>query len=236
MQKAKQQPTPTHTHTHIHTHTHTQASMFGEFDDVKGVTENILLGQIAQVGTGVVELLLDEEKLKDAQEMPELMGGYGGDMMMMGEEGMMREGGQTPGMQTPGMATPYNNFGFGYGAGAGGASPGAMLTPGIHLGGATPGLTASPLGASPFISPMVSPGRATPGYDAMASPYVGSGGASTSPYVMSASPVYSGTPGGVSSASPAQQGLYSPSSPAYAASPYSSGESVSSPCYSPTSE
>jgi len=114
------------------------------------------------VGTGVVELLMDEEKLKNAQEvaLPELgydedgMGGY------MDGEGA---GGQTN-MVTPGVNTPYGGFGFGYG-GAGAASPGAMLTPGIHLGAASPGadLTASPLGTSPFVSPMVSPGRQTPG-------------------------------------------------------------------------
>ena len=83
------------------------------------------------------------------------MGGY------MDGEGA---GGQTS-MVTPGVNTPYGGFGFGYG-GAGSASPGAMLTPGIHLGGASPGadVTASPLGTSPFVSPVVSPGRATPGY------------------------------------------------------------------------
>jgi len=51
------------------------------------VTENILLGQIARVGTGVVELMLDEEKLQNAQEMPE----YGG--MMGGEDDGMGGGG-----------------------------------------------------------------------------------------------------------------------------------------------
>ena len=83
------------------------------------------------------------------------MGGYG-----MDADGA---GGQTS-MVTPGVSTPYGGFGFGYGGG--GASPGAMLTPGIHLGGASPGadITASPLGTSPFVSPVVSPGRATPGY------------------------------------------------------------------------
>lgn len=82
------------------------------------------------------------------------MGGYG-----MDADGA---GGQTS-MVTPGVSTPYGGFGFGYGSG--GASPGAMLTPGIHLGGASPGadITASPLGTSPFVSPVVSPGRATPG-------------------------------------------------------------------------
>lgn len=73
-------------------------------------------------------------------------------------------GGQT-GMITPAVNTPYGGFGFGYGGG-GAASPGSMLTPGIHLGGASPSadITASPLGTSPFVSPVVSPGRATPGW------------------------------------------------------------------------
>ena len=113
---------------------------------------------MARVGTGVVELLLDEEKLKNAQEvaMPEL--GYDEDGMM-DIDGL---GSATPGVATPGVATPY---GFGYGAygggngAAGGASPGGMLTP----FGAAGDLSTSPMGASPFISPMVSPGRMTPG-------------------------------------------------------------------------
>jgi len=85
-------------------------------------------------------------------------------------------------------------------------------------------MTASPLGTSPFVSPMVvSPGRATPGYDAMASPYVGGGGG-TSPYT-SASPAYSGgyrsvsSPGiGLGTAASPAGGGYSPSSPAYSPS------------------
>jgi len=89
-----------------------------------------------------------------------------------------------------------------------------MLTPGIHLGGGKD-LSASPLNASPFVSPMVaSPGRATPGYEGGASPFVGA----ASPYV-SASPAYASGYGSVSSpavglgsASPAVGG-YSPSSP-----------------------
>jgi len=46
-----------------------QASLFGEFDDVNGVTENIMLGQIAKAGTGIVELILDETKLANAVEV-----------------------------------------------------------------------------------------------------------------------------------------------------------------------
>ena len=81
--------------------------------------------------------------------MPEL-GAYDDDGMDMD----MGEGGLTP--QTTGVATPY---GAGYGAyGGGGASPGAMLTP----YGAAGDIMTSPLGASPFVSPMVSPGRQTP--------------------------------------------------------------------------
>ncbi|KAJ3202482.1 DNA-directed RNA polymerase II subunit rpb1 [Entophlyctis luteolus] len=40
----------------------------GEMDDCKGVSENVILGQLAEIGTGSFEVLLDEEKLKDAHE------------------------------------------------------------------------------------------------------------------------------------------------------------------------
>ena len=36
--------------------------MFGEYDNMKGVTANIMLGQEVPIGTGATELLFDEEK------------------------------------------------------------------------------------------------------------------------------------------------------------------------------
>jgi len=40
------------------------ASFYGERDDLAGVTENIIIGQIAPVGTGMVELGVDMNKMK----------------------------------------------------------------------------------------------------------------------------------------------------------------------------
>jgi DNA-directed RNA polymerase II subunit RPB1 len=39
------------------------AAAFAEHDPLKGVTENIMLGQLAPVGSGVFDLLLDTDKL-----------------------------------------------------------------------------------------------------------------------------------------------------------------------------
>ena len=40
--------------------------MFSEKDHMTSVSENIMLGQLAPLGTGCFSLLLDDEKLKDA--------------------------------------------------------------------------------------------------------------------------------------------------------------------------
>ena len=37
--------------------------MFGESDNMNGVSANIMLGQVAPCGTGLTEVLLDENKL-----------------------------------------------------------------------------------------------------------------------------------------------------------------------------
>ena len=40
-----------------------QAAIFGEYDDVNGVSANIMLGQVASCGTGMVKILFDEDEL-----------------------------------------------------------------------------------------------------------------------------------------------------------------------------
>jgi DNA-directed RNA polymerase subunit A" len=40
------------------------ASFYGETDDLAGVTENIIIGQIAPIGTGMIELTVDMSKMK----------------------------------------------------------------------------------------------------------------------------------------------------------------------------
>ena len=43
--------------------------MHAECDNMTGVSENIMLGQLCPLGTGSFDLLLDEEMLADAFEM-----------------------------------------------------------------------------------------------------------------------------------------------------------------------
>ena len=46
------------------------AAVYAEEEVLKGVTENIMMGQLARVGTGNMELLLDEEKvMREAVEV-----------------------------------------------------------------------------------------------------------------------------------------------------------------------
>ncbi|MBI2970793.1 MAG: DNA-directed RNA polymerase subunit A'' [Candidatus Aenigmarchaeota archaeon] len=47
------------------------ASFYGESDTLDGVIENILLGQIAPIGTGMVELTIDMEKMRAALKAKE---------------------------------------------------------------------------------------------------------------------------------------------------------------------
>ena len=40
------------------------ASFYGETDKLEGIIENIMIGQIAPIGTGMVELGIDISKMK----------------------------------------------------------------------------------------------------------------------------------------------------------------------------
>ena len=46
-----------------------RAAMFSELDDMKGLSENIIMGQLAPTGTGAFDLMLDESMLQDACEV-----------------------------------------------------------------------------------------------------------------------------------------------------------------------
>lgn len=67
--------------------------MFAEKDDMTGVSENIMLGQLAPLGTGAFELLLDDTKLEDAIEV-----------QYAGAELDYFGGAMTPGRMTPGRS------------------------------------------------------------------------------------------------------------------------------------
>ena len=47
-----------------------EAAAHGEVDPVCGVSERIMLGQLARLGSGSFDLLLDAEKCKHGKEQP----------------------------------------------------------------------------------------------------------------------------------------------------------------------
>ncbi|KAL3846076.1 hypothetical protein ACJIZ3_003479 [Penstemon smallii] len=186
------------------------AAVFAETDPLRGVTENIMLGQLAPIGTGDCALLLNEEMLKQAVEisLPSYM-----------EGGL--DFGMTPG-RSPMTGTPYHD---------GMMSPSYLLSPNLWLSPVSDaqfspyagGMAFSP--PSPGYSP-TSPGYSltSPGYSPTSPTY-----SPSSPGYSPTSPVYSPTSPSYSPTSP----TYSPTSPSY--SPTSPSYSPTSPSYSPTS-
>ena len=213
------------------------AAAAAELDDCAGVSENLILGQPAPVGTGVMDILLDQAMLNTIVDNRGLgVGTKNRDQLV----GYSSDGAATPydagspmhdsgalgspdynsafspiNQQTeaPGGFTDYQPAGFG---GAGGFSPYGGRSPGAYS-------PSSPFGTSPS-SPMYSPGGAG-GYSP-SSPQFGA----TSPQYGATSPKFSPVSPGYSPTSP----MYSPTSPGYD-SPTSPSYSPTSPSYSPTS-
>lgn len=214
------------------------AAAHAEVDPMRGVSENIIMGQLPRMGTGCFDLLLDAEKCKLGMEIPHTS--------IMGATGMFFGPMATPSMSP--AATPWQQSQTpGYeawsppGAASGMTPGGPSFSPsaqsdasGMSPSWSGPGSPSSPappmspfFASSPSASPSYSP--SSPGY-AAASP----GGASpsyspTSPSYSPTSPLYS--PTSPRYASPGHQN-YSPSSPNY--SPTSPSYSPTSPNYSPT--
>merc|ERR1712176_595197 len=156
------------------------AATFAEEEVLKGVTENIMMGQLARVGTGEVDLLLDEQKvLRDAVEV--VVDNFVGDKDLD--------------LKVPVAATPYASTPFQ-------SSPisgsGGDMTPFGGDGAFSPAIG----GFSPAYSP--TSGSYGSGYE-NGSYRSGSYG-SSSPNYSSSSPAYSPTSPAYSPTSPA----YSP--------------------------
>ncbi|KAL2311876.1 DNA-directed RNA polymerase II subunit rpb1 [Schizosaccharomyces pombe] len=207
------------------------AAASGEKDDCKGISENIMLGQLAPMGTGAFDIYLDQDMLMNyslGTAVPTLAGSGMG-------TSQLPEGAGTPYERSPMVDSGFvgspdaaafsplvqggseGREGFGdYGL-LGAASP--------YKGVQSPGYT------SPFSSAM------SPGYGLTSPSYSPSSpGYSTSPAYMPSSPSYSPTSPSYSPTSPS----YSPTSPSYSAtspsySPTSPSYSPTSPSYSPTS-
>ena len=212
------------------------AAFHGEVDPMKGVSENIMLGQLAKIGTGSFDLILNPEECKKAMAIP-LSNAFGS---MMPMEGSMMFSAATP---SPGMTpwtsgtTPTYGGGLSWGQSPyGGMTPAASFSPTYsEASGFSPGY--SPRGPqSPGQYIAGSPG--SPGFNMYGltspsrSPSYPSGGmgySPTSPTYSPTSPNYLHTSPGYSPTSPS----YSPTSPSY--SPTSPSYSPTSPSYSPTS-
>jgi len=181
------------------------AALHAEEEVLKGVTENIMLGQLPRVGTGDMELLLDEDKVvREAVEV--VVDDVIGDNL-----GMI-------GSSNAGAATPYASTPFASSPMVGGGE----MSPFVGTGQFSPAV-----GTASF-SPAYSPASGSYG-SGFASGSYGQDDGSSSPSYNPSSPAYSPTSPAYSPTSPA----YSPTSPAY--SPTSPAYSPTSPAYSPTS-
>ncbi|KAJ2547363.1 DNA-directed RNA polymerase II core subunit rpo21, partial [Coemansia sp. RSA 1933] len=196
------------------------AAAVGSADDCRGVAENILLGQLAPLGTGSFDVMLDEEMLSQAVIDPRAQG-FELANAAVGNAAYMLAGSPGPsGGMSPQM-TPYDSRSPDYFGGGGPESPtNAMFSPIVDSGATSPGWN----GASPYspASPAYSP--TSPTYNAASPSY-----SPTSPQYSPTSPSYSPTSPQYSPTSPS----YSPTSPSY--SPTSPRYGQTSPSYSPTS-
>lgn len=208
------------------------AAAFSECDPLAAVSENIMLGQLAPIGTGAFELFIDEDMLKDAIEID-------------AEEDVANDGGvldphvsASAGMATPlaGAFSPTMSPG-GYAPFS--PSPDGTFSPGPGGSPMSPGFSPSSPGyqpSSPAYQPQSPAAGASPSYNRMSSagaqsPGYGGGFSPSSPAYSPNSPAYA------SPTSPMYGGAASPSSPAYSPSSPAAAYSPSSPAaaYSPSS-
>jgi DNA-directed RNA polymerase II subunit RPB1 len=202
-----------------------EAAGYGELDDCRGVSENIMLGQLAPMGTGEFEVVMDGQML-----------------LTMVEDNSRMRGAATGNFYDNGAATPYDLGSPSYEGGMGGPSFSAEFSPLAAPEGGYGGMTdyQPQYGADGSFSPWG--GAASPGPGSM-SPFTSST-SPTSPSFSPSSPGYSPTSPGLAITSPRfgatspgynPTSPYSPSSPQF--SPTSPGgfQSPTSPSYSPTS-
>lgn len=204
-----------------------EAASMGELDDCRGISENIMLGQAAPMGTGHFEVVLDPKMLETVISDNSRMG-------LM--PGMTIKGTQLEGAATPydtgspmaengymGMASPtLGNFSPIVGAGS--ETPAGFATEyggGFGSGTVNPYSATSPRPTSPFSTSPTSPFSS--GYGGYSPSSPAAGYSPTSPLIDA---------GGRYASSP----QFSPSSPSFSpTSPMMRPTSPASPNYSPTS-
>ncbi|KMU72114.1 LOW QUALITY PROTEIN: DNA-directed RNA polymerase 2 subunit RPB1 [Coccidioides immitis RMSCC 3703] len=202
------------------------AAAFAELDDCRGVSENLILGQMAPAGTGEFDVYLDQNML-----MGVVSNNAG--LVTMGnvDKGLISDGAATqydsgsPMQENMYISSPDPDSQFSPIGQTGSETPAGFTEyqpPGF--GGFSPAGARSPGGYSPTSPFNTSP--TSPGYSPS------SGYSPTSPGMSITSPRYMTSPG-FSPASP----TFAPTSPAYSpTSPgYGQAQSPTSPSYSPTS-
>ncbi|CAF5151720.1 unnamed protein product [Rotaria sp. Silwood1] len=122
-----------------------EAAAHAEQDPLKGVSENILLGQLAKIGTGSFDLLLDVEKCSSAMELPMNFAQDTINEMMSDKARREFESRDRHGIETPwigSFSTTPSHW----------PSTPAQMTP-ISHGGFSPSATSDTIGFSPAYSP-----------------------------------------------------------------------------------
>jgi DNA-directed RNA polymerase II subunit RPB1 len=233
-----------------------EAAAIGELDDCRGISENVMLGQMAPMGTGAFDVQLDPKMLETVISdnsrmglmpgMPIKDGGMDGAATPYDSHSPLSDSGylsmsspaagnfspiQGAGSETP-TGFPSTEYGPGYGV------PMSPYTPGspFHTSPRSPFYSPSSPNAYSPTSPLIGGGNryATSPQFSPSSPSF----SPTSPMmrpVSPASPNYSPTSPSYSPASPSSPRHYSPTSPAQFNSPTSPSYSPASPNYSPTS-
>ena len=232
------------------------AAACGELDDCRGISENIMLGQLAPLGTGEMNVMLDQKMLdtviSDGSRLG-FMQGIGIKGSSMADGAATPYDGGSPLQEVSYLSSPDHAANFSPIVNSGSESPSGFNSeygrPMPGFGDRSPFSATSPGGgyspSSPFSGTPTSPGfsPSSPTYSPT-SPGMGATsprGFATSPGFSPASPAYTPTSPGYSPTSPAygQAGIsptspsYSPTSPSY--SPTSPNYSPTSPSYSPTS-
>jgi DNA-directed RNA polymerase II subunit RPB1 len=218
-----------------------EAAAFGELDDCRGVSENLILGQMAPAGTGEFDVYLDQNLLNTVVSNNArfgLMGGVGAKDAIIPDGAATQYDTGSPMASTPYLADSDPDSSFSPIPQPGSETPGGLrYQPGIGFGGLSPAGARSPASSyspsSPFNTSPTSPGYSPSSSYSPTSPGIGM----TSPRMTShgfspTSPTFNPTTPAYSPTSPAY-GQASPTSPSY--SPTSPGFSPTSPNYSPTS-
>ncbi|KAK0631761.1 hypothetical protein B0T14DRAFT_419738 [Immersiella caudata] len=237
-----------------------EAAAVGELDDCRGVSENVMLGQMAPMGTGHFDVLLDPKMLETVISDNSRMGLMPG----MTIKGTQLEGAATPydtgsPMADNGLLGSYSPTmgNFSPIQGAGSDTPSGFATEyggGFGPTSVNPYSSTSPRPTSPFTTSPTSPFSSYGGYSPSSpavgysptSPLLDAGGRyASSPQFSPSSPSFSPTSPMMRPGSPTSPN-YSPTSPNYSPvspsaarhySPTSPAQfnSPTSPSYSPTS-